>query len=209
MELWDALADERRSIADLLDGLTPEQWQVQSLCAAWDVRQLVAHLVVPLTVRRRELALGMIRSRGSVDRLMVDLVADRAALAPAELVALLRDRASRRFAPPVVGVLGPYTDLLVHQQDLLIPLGMQDERPPARWRPSLDFLMSPRARLGFLASAKPTLTYRATDLDWQHGTGDVVSGPAAAIALALLGRTPRLDELDGPGSPVLAVHAAR
>ncbi len=112
-------------------------------------------------------------------------------------------RPRARKAPPVVGVLGPYTDALVHQLDMWIPLGLADGRPVERWRPTLDFLMSPRARVGFLGGRRPQLWFQATDLEWQHGTGDVVSGPAAALALAVLGRTARLDELDGPGAEAL------
>ncbi len=49
MTLWDDVAAERRAIADLLDTLTPEQWETPSLCGAWTVRDLAAHLVMPHT----------------------------------------------------------------------------------------------------------------------------------------------------------------
>ena len=41
------------------------------------------------------------------------------------------------------------------------------------------------------------------------GTGDVVSGTAADLALAILGRTPRLQRLDGPGADALRAYARR
>lgn len=210
MDVWEALADERRSIADLLESLAPEQWRVRTLCPAWDVHGMAAHLLVPCEFSKREMVAGVLRARGNPDRLSLILAASRAELPSSELVTRLREKAGSRRAPPVVGVMGPYTDALVHLHDILIPLGLTDERPPERWRPALDFLMSSRARVGFLPGAKPDLWYQATDTEWQHGAGDVVSGPAAALGLALLGRaTHRLDELHGPGSDVLRQWAAR
>src|SRR5215469_7328708 len=35
--------------ADLLDGLTPEQWEVQSRCDGWRVADVAAHVVGQLT----------------------------------------------------------------------------------------------------------------------------------------------------------------
>jgi len=57
----------------------------------------------------------------------------------------------------------------------------------------------------------PGLELRATDIDLSApvgGGGDEVTGPAPALALALLGRTVWLDRLDGPGAPVLSRWAA-
>jgi uncharacterized protein (TIGR03083 family) len=208
-ELWTALADERRAIADRLDTLTTEQWATPSLCSAWTVREMAAHLLVGATFTRREAAAALVRARGDVDRLQEVLVESRARLSTAQLVSALREHAGARKAPPVVGVLGPYTDALVHSLDMWLPLGLDDERPAERWRAALDFLVSPRARVGFLPGRAPDLWYQATDLEWQHGVGDVVSGTAADLALALLGRTPRLDRLDGPGAEALRAFAER
>ena len=36
---------ERADLADLLESLTPEQWESPSLCAGWSVRQVAAHVV--------------------------------------------------------------------------------------------------------------------------------------------------------------------
>jgi Mycothiol maleylpyruvate isomerase N-terminal domain len=40
-----AVADERRSIATLIDGLNCDQLATESLCAGWDVKTVAAHLV--------------------------------------------------------------------------------------------------------------------------------------------------------------------
>ena len=43
---WELIAAERRALADLLDGLTPEQWEAPSLCAGWRVRDVAAHVAL-------------------------------------------------------------------------------------------------------------------------------------------------------------------
>ena len=55
----------------------------------------------------------------------------------------------------------------------------------------------------------PELTYAATDLEWSHGSGPVVSGPAAALGAVLCGRAAVLDRLAGPGSETLAAWLRR
>ena len=40
-----SVADERRQIASLLDGLDDEQLATPSLCAGWDVKPVGAHIV--------------------------------------------------------------------------------------------------------------------------------------------------------------------
>ena len=40
-------ATERRRLADDLDGMSDTQWTTASLCAGWQVRDVVAHLVWP------------------------------------------------------------------------------------------------------------------------------------------------------------------
>lgn len=206
-ELAAALADERRYLADLLESLTPEQWQVRTLCSAWTVHDMAAHLVMPIEGTVLDLMRATVRARGNADRIGVLMTARFAELPSAELVTRLRANAESSAGPPMVGEHGPYSDSLIHGEDIRIPLGIADDRPQERWRPTLDFLMTRKARLGFLPAAKPDLWYQATDVEWQHGRGDVVSGPAATLALALCGRAARLDELDGPGSEVLSVHA--
>lgn len=42
-----------------------------------------------------------------------------------------------------------------------------------------------------------------TDLDWTHGSGPEVTGPAEAVLMAITGRPSAIGELAGPGQPVL------
>jgi len=43
----------------------------------------------------------------------------------------------------------------------------------------------------------------ATDVDWSHGTGPEVTGPAMSMVMAMTGRAAGLDELGGEGLATL------
>jgi uncharacterized protein (TIGR03083 family) len=203
MELWADIADERRTLADQLEVLTPDQWATASLCGAWTVRDVAAHLVVPHKTSMVQFLGEFARARGSFERANIAMTARESARATAEIVGDLRRHADSRFAPPGMGAVAPLTDVLVHGQDIRIPLGLPNAEPAERWPPVLDFLVSAKARRGFVAGRLPGLSYRATDVGWSSGSGEQVSGPAVALALAFTGRDARADQLSGPGAPEL------
>lgn len=209
-EHWDTITESRIALADQLGGLSAEQWATPSLCAAWTVKDVAAHLVMPLrSWPLPKFTVAFVVGRGNFDRANEFLTGREAARPTADLVADLRRHASSRFRPPGFGSEAPLTDVLVHGQDIRIPLGLVEDRPPEIWRPVLDFLLTPKARLGFVPRPPPALFYRATDLDWSHGSGDEVAGLASALALTLLGRPVHLDDLVGPGAGVLRAWVAR
>ena len=192
--------------ADMFATLTPGQWRTPSLCAGWTVREIAAHLLEPLEtgVGTLKLFISLVRYRGSLDR-MVDDTARKVATRPIdELVTGLRQRASTRLTPPVIGPLGPMTDTCIHLRDAARPLGLDVCPPPASWRPALDFLVSKPATKGFLPRGRLTgLRLITTDQDWRHGDGPEIIGSSEAIAMAVSGRPTALDDLAGPGLVVL------
>ncbi len=192
--------------ADMLADLSPQQWQTPSLCAGWTVREVAAHLLEPVETRigTAGLLARIIRYRGSLDR-MVDAEARRVAARPTgAIVAGLREHASTRLDPPVIGPLGPMTDTCIHLRDAARPLGLTTSPPPASWRPALDFLVSKRATKGFLPRDRVTgLDLVTTDQDWSHGAGAQIRGSSEALALAISGRPAALADLAGPGVDLL------
>jgi uncharacterized damage-inducible protein DinB len=44
--LWAGIDDHRARTAELLEGLSPEQWERPSLCESWTVRHVAAHLTM-------------------------------------------------------------------------------------------------------------------------------------------------------------------
>jgi uncharacterized protein (TIGR03083 family) len=203
VDLFAEIADERRTSADLLSGLTEDQLATPSLCGEWSVREVFGHLVMPLTVTTPRFLLAMLACRGSFDRANTRVAREQARRPIGELVELLRERAGARFTPPGSGPEAPLTDLLVHGSDIRWPLGLTRVIPEVRASTSLTFLTATPAR-GFVRKGTcDGLRFEATDIDWAHGSGPVVRGDAEALLLGITGRATALARLEGGGAPTL------
>lgn len=140
--MFEAVADERRSIADLIDTLDARQLSTPSLCAGWDVKTVAAHLVSDFVDGFWGFLASGIR-HGNVDR-GIDALARRRAVASAtEIAEELRRGADRELSPPVTGPLAGLTDVLVHGADIRIPLGISHQPDPQRVACVIDFLAGP------------------------------------------------------------------
>ncbi len=198
------IATERRALADLVDGLSEEQLATPSLCGAWTVKDVAAHLMAAEEGAVSEFLVAWVRSGFSFDRANVRMTAARAGRPVGELTALMREHAESRFTPPTMDWHAPLTDVMVHREDIAVPLGIPSDRPVESWRHVLDFVVSPKARRGFGVRRLPGVRLVATDVDWSHGDGPEVAGPAAPLALAISGRAAGLEALSGPGRESMA-----
>ena len=84
-DLMPTIAAERRAFGDVLDGLSEPDWEKPSLCAGWRVREVVAHMIMPLRLSAPRFVGEMLRSRGNFAR-MADRVARRDSQAPIVVV---------------------------------------------------------------------------------------------------------------------------
>ena len=207
VDLFARTAANRCLAADLFSSLTDGQWATPSLCAGWTVRDLAGHLLMPLEMSFGAFLLQLARERGSFDR-TADRVSRELARRPTtEMVAVLRQKADSRIAPPGLGPAGPFTDSCVHLRDAARPLGSPVSPPLADWRAVLDFLVSRRARRGFVPAGRLTgLRLQADDQEWGHGDGALVTGPSEAMAMAMAGRRVALADLAGPGVATLTIR---
>jgi uncharacterized protein (TIGR03083 family) len=194
-------AQERAELADLLDTLTPKQWEAQSLCARWRVRDVVAHMVSYEGVARSVLLRRLVEARVPT-RLNEVGVAELADRAPGELVELLRTHLWPTGATAALGGKVGLVDGLIHHQDIRRPLGLPRTVPPERLRVALPFAVTAPPLRGFWHARGVRLV--ATDVDWTWGRGREVRGTGEALLMVLAGRRGVADELDGPGQPVIA-----
>jgi uncharacterized protein (TIGR03083 family) len=203
MDVYAEIASARRDLADYLDTLDDEAWQTQSLCSEWTVREVAGHLSMPLSTPGPKVLMAIVANGFNFNKANDKLSRARAAkLSPKELAAALRDNAEHRFKPPFLGPEAPLTDLTVHAADIRRPLGQTVPVPKERARAVLEFLV--KAPQGFVSKKRIAgLRFEATDIDWAHGEGPVVRGPAEALILAITGRTVALDELEGDGVATL------
>ncbi len=99
MDVFDEIADERRLMASLLSGFTPEQLASQSLCSEWTVRDVAAHLALPLEVSLPRFMVTILMCGGSFDRANVRVTRKLAQRPIDEIIELLRRKATSRFTP--------------------------------------------------------------------------------------------------------------
>jgi uncharacterized protein (TIGR03083 family) len=205
------IADERRRVARFVEGLTPQQLAVPSLCDSWTVREVAAHLLMPLVTPLPKFALVMALSGFRFDRANRRLTAAVAHLPVDEIVAGLRDRADHPFKPPGMTHAAPLTDLLVHQQDIRRPLGLAPELVPERLLIVLKYVAAAAVHGGMLVPKGTVdgLRLEATDLDWARGEGHLVRGTGEALLLALSGRRAALPDLDGDGADLFRSRLIR
>lgn len=197
-----AVAEQRRQIATLIDGLDDAQLATLSLCAGWDVKIVAAHLVSVFADSFWVFMRTALR-RGSMARAIDELARRRAQLPVAEIVATLRGCADHPLSPPLFGPLDPLADILIHGGDIRIPLNLPFEPEPELAALALDFLTG-RWPFGFVPLGRLWgISLRGTDIDRSWGNGAEVRGPASALMITVTGRTALLDMLDGPGLQTL------
>jgi uncharacterized protein (TIGR03083 family) len=201
-QIFVAVADERRSIAALIDSLNPDQLATASLCAGWDVKTVAAHLVSDFADGFWGFMASAVRHRG-IDRGIDALARRRAQASAAEIAATLRSRADHRLSPPLTGPLSGLTDVLVHGADMRIPLGIAHQPNPEHVARVLDFLTSP-TQFGFFPQGRLRgIALHDADTGRSWGSGAAIHGSGAALMLAICGRTVAFGQLDGPGLPLL------
>jgi uncharacterized protein (TIGR03083 family) len=140
----------------------------------------------------------------------IDALARRRARLPASHIAeCLRQGADHRLSPPISGPVSGLTDVLVHGGDIRIPLGLSFEPDPDLVSLALDFLTGFRAVAFVPFGRLRGISLRAGDVDRSWGKGAELHGPAKALMMAVCGRGALLDQLDGPGLPILRKRGIR
>lgn len=199
------LADVFASFGNVLAGLTPEQWQAQSLCPAWTVQGVAIHITAI------EMALlGWRPGDASPFDKMSTIMPELAAMSPAELTAryqsVVADRMAElttmtdeQFDTPSMTPVGPGTyarfmairefDIWVHERDIRVPLGIGgDDGGPAAEMALDEVHMS----IGFIVGKKIGL---ADGL----GIAFELTGPVERRLLAKVdGRAARVNDLPAP-----------
>ncbi len=201
-DVWATIDAERAGLAALLEDLSPSEWETPSLCEGWRVGDVAAHLTLA-HMGYRAAVVGAVRARGSFDGMIRDTALRAASLPRAEYPRRLRAMVGSRRTAPFITPMEPLIDVLVHGQDIAIPLGRTQQMPAAAaaaaaqraW--DMAFPFRARKRLAGFRLA-------ATDADWRVGSGAPIEGPIAALLLLVTGRDAALGELTGEGVDALA-----
>lgn len=173
------------------------------LCAGWSVRELVVHLLMPYELSTARFLALMLKSRFNFDR-AADRWATQDRRTPQQAITALRNTAHRKFNVPGAPPEAPLSHVVIHAQDLYRPLGVPSPTDPDNAAIALEELTGPRGGAALSPGLVEDLAFVATDTDWHHGTGEVVSGPAAALLSTIAGRSQALSDLSGHEVPTLS-----
>jgi uncharacterized protein (TIGR03083 family) len=208
-EIWAAIDTQRLRTTDLLGELTPGEWDTPSLCDGWTVRDVAAHLTLQQITLGSAL-LAPLRHPGGINHIINASARDRAARPPGQLIAEIRGMVGSRRHNVGVTPFETLIDIVVHGQDIAVPLGRTLAVDPWTAVTTADRLWWSRTtRIGRLKSKvfadldHRGLRFVATDADWSAGAGDEVRGPLLSIVLVLTGRPAGVEALAGAGAASL------
>ena len=185
LQIWAHIDEQRADLADLLDTLSPEQWETPSLCPGWTVRHVAAHITQSTTSWGR-LTFELLRSGFRFNAVTLRMAREDRRT-PQEITAALRAMVGGRRRPPGTAVADPLMDVLVHGQDIAVPLGIERTMPTAQAVVVAERLW----KMGYPFNARrrfPNVSFTATDADFSVGDGDVVRGTVQDIVMTLSGR---------------------
>ena len=199
--VWPAVHAERKALSDDLVSLTAEQWQLRTECPAWDVHDMLAHLVSAATMTPPKFVARMATAGFNFAKYADREVRREGAGGPDATLTRFNEVLNSTSAPP-----GPKEtwlgEVIVHSDDIRRAVGITHTY-------RVDDLATV---LAFYAGSNPIihgkdrvagLTMKASDADVSVGSGPIVEGPLLALVRATTGRTSALDELSGPGVEVL------
>jgi uncharacterized protein (TIGR03083 family) len=194
------IAEEQRDFADMLRGLTDEQWDTPSLCENWTVHDAVIHITIHTHTRDLERFTRVVRNRLSDERMH----APERVRPKKELIDELESPAVLRPG----NLLTQLSEWNVLQQDVRRPVGIARALHEDRLAPALDYAVTFAGGLNVAGSYKRSRGLRlvATDMSWTAGTGPEVRGPGEAIFMAINGRAAALADLEGPGTDRLTAR---
>ena len=202
MDLWPMTLQARHSLLATFEDLEDDQWEVRSLCDAWTIRQVLAHLTLAARPPARRYIAAVVRARGNFDKANHSLAVVDANRPASELLSDYRGVIGHRFSPPGWPDAAPLSDIVLHSLDVRIPLGLETDQPADRYAPVLELLFS-RVGRSFTSEGRPTVRWAATDYAWSYGNGPEVRGTMADLALTAAGRAARVDQLEGDGAATI------
>jgi uncharacterized protein (TIGR03083 family) len=207
--VWRVIDGQRATLADLLEDLSEDEWRQPSLCTDWTVRDVAAHLTLQ-QLGIVDVIRTMVHWRDSIDRTIGHAARRHAATrSTQQIVSELRGMIGSQRHTVGVTHREVLVDILVHGQDISMPLGRRHDMPPAAAALAASRILSMRWPPP-LASARKIAGCRlvATDVRWSIGSGPEARGPMSALLLVCAGRAAALPQLTGDAVADLADRLA-
>jgi len=200
-DIWPTVHAERKALSADLRNLGQDQWDTESLCSSWSVRDVLAHmtaaaLMTPPGFFAKLAACGFsfngVQEKG--------IAAQKGASAADTLAHFDAVLTSVKHPPgPADTMLG---ETIIHSEDIRRPLGISHAYPTMAVVRAADFFKGSNLLIG-TKNRIAGLRLRATDTEWSYGDGPEVSGPILSLLMAMTGRKAPVDDLAGDGVATL------
>jgi uncharacterized protein (TIGR03083 family) len=189
--LWGYVHAERRTLADALANLSPEQWARDSLCAGWTVKDVAAHVISTPQLGVGTVTGYFVRNLGRGYNTMIFRETKRLSerQSTEQILDDFEKYGDSRHHVFTTTSVEPLLDALVHHQDIVRPLGLRHDMPPEAAAVAADRVRLLAPLMGTRKLLK-SVRMVATDVDWARGKGPVVEGPIQELLMLCSGRQP-------------------
>jgi uncharacterized protein (TIGR03083 family) len=200
-EIWPTIHTERAALAADLESLNEPGWDTPSLCEGWSVRDVLAHMTGTAKISPGSFFGKIITNGFSLKKLQQHDIAELRGGTPGDTLANFKAELNSSKHPP-----GPTDtwlgEVIVHSEDIRRPLGIKHEYPAEALTRVADFYKGSNLVIGTKKRIEG-LHLKATDVEWSYGDGPEVSGPMAALVVAMAGRKEAIADLSGEGVTTL------
>jgi uncharacterized protein (TIGR03083 family) len=181
------IAQTYSGLADLLADGPAGTWDAATLCEAWQVRHVVAHVTMPVRLTPERFGGEMAAAGGDFGRLSDAVAARDGALPAADLLTDLRSPLLHAWQPPGGGAAGALSHAVIHSLDVTVALG----RPPVAPREAVVAVLDQLTAAGgaFFGLDLTGTRLVADDADRAWGEGDIVRAGTGELVALLGGRT--------------------
>ncbi|AKK02727.1 maleylpyruvate isomerase family mycothiol-dependent enzyme [Corynebacterium epidermidicanis] len=182
--------------------LTEEQWNTQSLCDGWTVKNLVAHMTSTAQMNPLKF-FGMFAMNGfNMAKMQAGEVVRLSEGSGAAVLGRFNEVLDSESTPPgpVDSWLG---EAIVHAEDIRRPLGIEQDYPIELLTQVLDFYKNSNLLIG-TKSRIAGVQLKATDTDWSFGEGPAIEGQMLALLMAATGRREYLNEFTSEGLAIIS-----
>jgi uncharacterized protein (TIGR03083 family) len=186
-DLQSLVAPTYDGLADLLATAPAHTWDAPSLCEKWQVRNVVAHVTMPVRLTPEMFGAEMAAAGGDFGVLSDTVAARDAGLPLAEHLDALRSPVLHAWQPPGGGAAGALSHAVIHSLDVTVAL----DRPAVAPEEAVTALLGQltRANGAWFGVDLTGVRLEASDTDWSWGDGDLVRADSGSLVALLSGRT--------------------
>ena len=199
-ELWANVHAERAALVRDLADHEHVDWTTPSLCAGWDIRDVVVHLAATATLSLSKFTAELVAAGFRPQRIAEKQIARGRAFPAVHALDTLRSAINKTASPPQPTITR-LIEVVVHGEDIRRPLHITHAYDTTHLGEALTYLS--HDHLFGAKTLAQGLQLVATDADIVLGHGQRVEGDAVSLLLAAAGRRTALSNLSGPGCELL------